>query len=172
MVLTMTLTLTVSTYGARVGTREGRTPSQAPSRPPERGSLPTLVATHGGRALGSKFKLQASNSKLQTSNLARLGGAAGGCLCGRPSVRPPCESSPLSGLRTLSQAERPLQNEGDPGYLLGSTALCDVSAFSECQCFTIQTRFERRAVSRHGARYLLLTMARGASRTHSEQRPL
>ena len=167
--MVLTMTLTVSTYGARVRTREGRTPSQAPSRPPERGSLPTLVATRGGRALGSKFKLQASNSKLQTSNLAKFGGgAAGGCLCGRPSVRPPCESSPLSGLRTLSQAGRPSPNEGDPGYLLGSTALCDVSAFSECQCFTIQTRFERRAVSRHGARYLLLTMARGASRIHFE----
>ena len=48
-----------------------------------------------------------------------------------------------------------------------STALCDVSMY-QCQCFTIQTRFERRAVSRHGARYLLLTMARGASRIHFE----
>ena len=91
----------------RSTSREGRTPSQAPSRPPERGSLPTLVAARGGRALGSKFKLQASNSKLQTSSLAKFGGGAGGCLCGRPFVRPPCESCPLSGLRNPEPRTQP-----------------------------------------------------------------
>ena len=72
----------------RSTSREGRTPSQAPSRPPERGSLPTLVAARGGRALGSKFKLQASNSKLQTSNLAKWGERREAAfVVVRPSVR-------------------------------------------------------------------------------------